>query len=71
MLSQFLLGLWHGVIAPIMLILEVINRLAPHVLPWTVRFYESEGTGVVYDVGFYIGLGGGPLAIGSGWRNRG
>ena len=55
-LSQFFLGVWHGLIGPVMLIVEVVNRLAPHALPWTVRFYESKGTGIVYDVGFYLGL---------------
>jgi hypothetical protein len=30
-----------------MLIIELINRLAPHALPWTVRMYEARGTGVV------------------------
>ena len=68
---QFLLGFWHGLIAPVMLIVEVINRLAPHTLPWTVRVYESKGTGVAYDVGFYLGLVGSPLLIGRRrWSRR-
>lgn len=61
--GQFFLGVWHGLIAPVMLVIEVINRFAPHLLPWTVRFYESRGTGVVYDVGFYLGLAGSPVVI--------
>ena len=69
-LSQFLLGIWHGIIAPVTLILEVINRLAPHALPWTAHFYEAKATGVVYDIGFYIGLAGSPVAILSGWSRR-
>jgi hypothetical protein len=69
-LSQFFLGVWHGLIGPVMLIIEVINRLAPHTLPWTVRFFESKGTGVAYDVGFYLGLAGSPLALFSGWSRR-
>jgi hypothetical protein len=69
-LSQFFLGFWQGLIAPVMLIVEVINRLAPHVLPWaTVRFYEAKGTGVPYDVGFYLGLAGSPVAL-LGWSRR-
>jgi hypothetical protein len=60
LLQQFLLGLWHGVIAPVTLIVEVINKFAPHLLPWSVRLYESRNTGVAYDVGFYLGLGAGP-----------
>ena len=70
-LMQLLLGFWHGLIAPVMLIVEVINKLAPHTLPWTVRFYESKGTGAAYDVGFYLGLVGSPLLIGRRrWSRR-
>ena len=67
-LPQFLLGVWHGLIAPAMLMIEVINRLFPHVLPWTVRMFEVNGTGVVYDVGFYLGLAGSPALFVSRWR---
>ena len=68
-IAQLLLGFWHGLIAPVMLIGEVINRLAPHLLPWSVRFYEAKATGAAYDVGFYVGLVGSPLLIGSRrWR---
>jgi hypothetical protein len=66
-LSQLLLGFWHGLIAPVMLIIEVIDKFAPHLLPWDVKFYESRGTGVVYDVGFYFGLVGSPLIV---WSRR-
>lgn len=69
-LSQLLLGLWHGVIAPVTLIAEVINRLAPHLLPWTVHLYEVKGAGVAYDVGFYFGLAGSPIIIRTGWSAR-
>jgi len=69
-LPQFLLGVWHGVIAPLMLIVEVINRIAPHTLPWSVHFFETQGTGVAYDVGFYLGLVGSPLLIGTRWPRR-
>jgi hypothetical protein len=67
-LSQFLLGLWHGIIGPVTLIGEIINRLFPHALPWQVHFYETKATGVAYDVGFYLGLAGGPsFAFGRRW----
>ena len=66
-LSQFVLGVWHGLIAPVSLIVEVINRLAPHALPWTMHLYESQDTGVVYDVGFYFGLLGFPFFGWSRW----
>ena len=69
-LSQVLLGFWHGLIAPATLIVEIINRLAPHTLPWTVRFYESRGTGVIYDIGFYLGLVGSPTIVWTRWPRR-
>jgi hypothetical protein len=69
-LSQLLLGFWHGLIAPVMLIIEVIDHFAPHLLPWTVRFYESRGTGFAYDIGFYFGLAGSPVLAGAGWSRR-
>jgi hypothetical protein len=69
LLSQGLLGFWHGLIAPVMLIVEVINHFAPHALPWAVRFYEARGTGVAYDVGFYLGLAGSPVVL-VGWSRR-
>lgn len=68
-LSQLLLGFWQGVIAPVTLIGEIINRFAPHFLPWTVGMYETKGAGVAYDVGFYLGLAGGPSVI-LGGRSR-
>jgi hypothetical protein len=70
LLPQLLLGLWHGVIAPVTLIVEVINCFAPHLLPWTVHLYEAKGTGVAYDVGFYFGLAGSPIIIRTGWSRR-
>lgn len=68
LLLQFLLGVWHGIIAPFTLIGEVLNDFVPHLLPWPIHFYETKGTGVPYDVGFYLGLVGSPLAIGRRWR---
>ncbi len=69
-LPQFLLGVWHGIIAPVTIILEVVNRLAPHALPWNVHLYESKGAGVAYDVGFYLGLAGGPPIVWRAWPRR-
>ncbi len=68
-LPQFFLGLWHGFIAPITLIVEIINRLAPHLLPWRPRFFET-GTGVAYDLGFYLTLSGGPHFVLYSWRRN-
>jgi hypothetical protein len=69
-LIQFLLGLWHGVIAPVTLIVEVINKVAPHLIPWPMKLYESAGTGAAYDVGFYLGLAGGPPIVFRTWPRR-
>lgn len=69
-LGQFLLGVWHGIIAPATLLVEVVNRLAPKLLPWSARFYEIRGTQVEYDVGFYLGLTGSPLIAWSRWSRR-
>ena len=65
-----LLGLWHGIIGPVMLIVELINRFAPHLLPWTVRFYEPHANSALYDLGFYLGLAGSPVLVGSRWSRR-
>jgi len=70
LLAQFLLGIWHGIIAPATLLLEVVNRVSPGLLPWTAHFYEARGTGVEYDVGFYLGLTGSPLIAWSRWSGR-
>jgi hypothetical protein len=69
-LSQFLLGFWHGIIAPVTVIVELINRLLPHLLPWHAQLYEPSGTGVAYDVGFYLGLAGGPPIVINTWSRR-
>ncbi len=68
LLFQFILGVWHGVIAPFTLIAEVLNYFLPHLLPWSVHMYEPKGTSAPYDLGFYLGLVGSPLAIGRRWR---
>lgn len=59
-LSQLILGFWHGLIAPITLLVEVIRRYAPGVIPWPWRMYEGSAASVPYDIGFYFGLAGGP-----------
>ena len=70
-LMQFLLGLWHGVIAPVTLIGEIVNHFAPKLLPWTFHLYEGRNTGIAYDLGFYLGLVGSPvLVLHRGYRRR-
>ena len=66
-LSQFFLGFWHGIIAPVTLIVEVINHFAPHLLPWKAHIYETGASGAPYDIGFYLGLAGSPVVV---WSRR-
>jgi hypothetical protein len=67
--SVFALGFWHGLIAPITLLVEVINEFATGALPWAPRMYQ-EGGGVVYDLGFFIGIIAGPSILWTGSLRR-
>jgi len=69
-LYQAALGFWHGIIAPITLIGEIIQKVSPGTLPWTFRFYEVSDTGVLYDLGFFIGLIFGPSVLWTGASRR-
>ena len=69
--SEIVLGFWHGLIGPITLLGEIINKVAPHVLPWTVHFYETQNTDALYDVGFFVGLLAGPSVLWTGAARRG
>lgn len=46
--AGFLLGIWHGWIAPISLLLEIFRR--------DIRIYESVNTGFWYDLGYYMAI---------------
>lgn len=65
--SEVALGFWHGLIAPIIVVAEIIEAVAPNILPWTFRIYETQNTGVLYDVGFLVGLLLGPSLL---WSSR-
>jgi hypothetical protein len=54
------LGFWHGLIAPITLIVEILNTFAPGLIPVHWHMYEATAVSMPYDVGFYFGLAGGP-----------
>ena len=64
--AGFFLGIWHGWIAPISLIVGFFNP--------KVRIYEVFNTGWLYDFGFYIaiisGFGGLSLARNKARRDR-
>ena len=70
MFALFLLGVWHGIIAPITLLVEVLHKLWPHAVHWTIRLYETRANSVAYDLGFFFGLGGGPVIVVRRWRDR-
>ena len=70
LVALFALGLWHGIIGPITLLVEIINAVLPHLLPWKAHLYETKAAGAAYDIGFCTGFGGGPLAAWSRWGRR-
>jgi hypothetical protein len=46
--AGFFMGIWHGWIAPISLIVGIFDH--------TVRVYEATNTGWWYDLGFYMAI---------------
>ncbi|MDP8231270.1 MAG: hypothetical protein P9L91_01230 [Candidatus Zophobacter franzmannii] len=42
------LGIWHGWIAPLGLVLEIFNS--------EIQIYESNNRGFLYDLGFYMAI---------------
>ena len=55
--AGFIAGFWHGLIAPIALIVRIFNR--------DVLIYEIDNIGIWYDVGFVLAIvsfGGGGAA---------
>jgi hypothetical protein len=48
-IAGFWLGLWHGVIAPITLVVSLFTA--------DVSIYEVHNSGGWYDVGFFLGFG--------------
>ncbi len=64
--AGFFMGIWHGWIAPIALIVRLFNP--------DIRIYETNNTGWWYEAGFYIaiigGFGGISLARGRKHRDK-
>ena len=46
--AGFFSGIWHGWIAPVSIIVHFFNN--------EVRVYETNNTGIWYDVGFYMAI---------------
>ena len=55
--AGFLIGLWHGIIAPITFIISLFSD--------NVSIYEVHNTGNWYDFGFVLGAG---ILFGGAWR---
>ena len=68
LVSQLVLGFWHGIIAPITLLVEVVRPFLPGIVPWDVHMFETGKVSVPYDVGFYFGISSGPPFL---WSRRG
>lgn len=45
--SGFFVGLWHGISAPVNVIVSIFTD---------IRFYESPNAGLRYDLGFMLGI---------------
>lgn len=46
--AGILLGLWHGIISPITLVLSFLNR--------NIQMYEVHNDGAPYNLGFFLGI---------------
>lgn len=60
--AGFFWGIWHGWIAPISLIIGLFNK--------SIRIYEINNTGWLYDFGFYIAVISGFGGISLSRRNK-
>jgi hypothetical protein len=49
--AGFFSGVWHGWIAPVSLIIGIFDK--------SIRIYEPNNVGWLYDLGFYIAIIGG------------
>lgn len=63
--AGFFSGIWHGWIAPISILLHFLVDDA-------IRIYETNNTGIWYDVGFYMAIisGFGSLGLSRGAQRR-
>lgn len=65
--ANFLMGIWHGWVAPVSVIVGIFNN--------KIRIYEPNNSGWWYDFGFYMaiisGFGGLTLSRGAKRERRG
>ena len=59
----FVLGFWHGLIAPVTFLISLFTD--------TVRVYAVPNVGRWYDFGFMLGIGGFSGGVFAGSRRRG
>ena len=63
-IAGFWVGIWHGLISPIVLIVSLFNK--------NINIYEIHNTGFTYNWGFLIGMAiiyGGPASAYQSYRN--
>jgi hypothetical protein len=46
--ANFWLGIWHGIISPVIIILSFLNK--------NVQMYEVHNDGSLYNLGFFLGV---------------
>lgn len=49
--AGFFTGFWHGIVAPVSLVVQIFNP--------DIRVYEPLNTGFWYDLGFWLAISGG------------
>lgn len=55
--AGFLAGLWHGLISPITFFISMFNS--------NIRIYETHNIGILYDLGFILGVSSSYGGVGS------
>jgi len=68
--SEILLGLWHGFVAPVTLLCGIDNEVWPGFFPWMLQMYEKQSYGGLCDAGFRVGLFAAPSFLTAGVSAR-
>jgi hypothetical protein len=62
-MTEFFLGLWHGLTAPLTAIIGVLHHVIPIFVPWSFVVYVGPAAGLFYNAGFVTGFGLGIMAV--------